>query len=106
METRLPMDTETSEALEVELSLRADIRRVESTLRDRIDETQRRTNVLFESLRGEIRMIAEAVVSVDAKIGSIESKVGSLDAKVGALHAKVGALDAKVDALWRTNLRR
>ena len=69
------MDTETSAAID---TLRTDIRRVESTLRDRIDETRRHTDVLFESLRDDIRMIAEGVVSIDAKVCALDAKVDAL----------------------------
>ena len=109
------MDVDTSEAIEGlrsemrhgDETLRGDLRRVESTLGVRIDgvessllaemrelraemreirdDTKRHTSVLFESLRDDIRMIAEAAVSLDAKFGSLDAKLGSLDAKVEAI---------------------
>jgi hypothetical protein len=73
------MDTDTSEAIE---TLRGDIRRVDSSLRSEIgqlredmfgvrNELKRHTEVLFESLRDDIRIIAEGVVSLDAKVQSL-----------------------------------
>ena len=78
---------------EVETGLRADIRRVETTLSDRIDslsgqlgattsslraemrqmgqESKRHSEVLFESLRDDIRIIAEGLVSLGAKVESL-----------------------------------
>jgi len=88
METGLRADIGNFEA-----SLRADIRRVETTLSDRIDslsgqlgattsslrneirqmgqDSKRHTDVLFESLRDDIRMIAEGLVSLSAKVDSL-----------------------------------
>jgi hypothetical protein len=102
------MDVETSEAI---TTLRADVRRVETTLSDRIDiisrqvdglsgkvdslsgkvdsldgrldatasslrdemrqigqESKRHSEVLFESLRDDIRIVAEGLVSLGAKV--------------------------------------
>ena len=81
------MDIETSEAIE---ALRTDLRRVETTLTVRIvgvesrieasesslraemrqirEETRRHAEVLFESLHDDIRMIAEGLASLDAKV--------------------------------------
>ena len=73
------MDTDTSEAIE---TLRGDIRRVDSSLRSEIgqlredmcsmrNELKRHAGMLFESLRDDIRIIAEGVVSLDAKVQSL-----------------------------------
>lgn len=91
------MDIETSEAIE---TLRADIRRVESSLGERIGRVElrvgageltlqsemrqiraemagmreglmRHSRVLYESLRDDIRMIAEGLVSLDRKVDSL-----------------------------------
>jgi phage-related minor tail protein len=77
----------------VESSLRADIRRVETTVSDRIDslsgqlgattsslrneirqmgqDSKRHTKVLVESLRDDIRIIAEGLASLSAKVESL-----------------------------------
>lgn len=96
MEAPLPMDIETSAAID---TLRNDIRGVESSLRAH-------TSLLFESLRDDMRMIAEGVIAVSARVASMDSKlsavdtrVGSLNVKVSVLDTKVGSLDTKVDAL-------
>lgn len=52
------MDRETSEAIETLRNEMAQLR----------EEMKRHTAVLVESLRDDIRMLAEAVVSLDAKI--------------------------------------
>jgi hypothetical protein len=73
------MDTETSNALE---ALQSEMRRSGSSLRSdigelRVDmssmrnELKRHMEVLVESLRDDIRVIAEGVVSLDAKVESI-----------------------------------
>jgi chromosome segregation ATPase len=90
------MDTETSAAID---TLGTDVRRMESTLGDRVDDARRHTQVLFESLRDDIRMIAEGVVSIDAKAGALDLKVGSLETKVGVVDMKVTSLEAKVVSL-------
>ena len=74
------MDIETSEAIDV---LRLDIRQVEATLDAKIgqaesslltemreirEETKRHTDVLFETLRDEFRLVAEAIVALSAKV--------------------------------------
>ena len=65
----LVMDLETQEALE---SLRADLTRMgsrlEAALRDGLGENRRHFDVLTESLRDDIRTIAEGVVALDAKV--------------------------------------
>ncbi len=61
------MDIDTSEAIE---TLRADLRQVEATLSAKIDVMMRRSQVLHESLRDDIRMIAEALVTMDRKVES------------------------------------
>jgi hypothetical protein len=62
----------TSEIHRVETSLTSEIRRVETSLTsridDRYDDSKRHTDVLFESLRDDIRMVAEAVVALGAKV--------------------------------------
>jgi hypothetical protein len=77
------MDTDTSEAIE---TLRSDIRSVDLSLRSELrqlrielhgdmssmrSELKRHTEVLFESLHDDIRIIAEGVVSLDAKVQSL-----------------------------------
>jgi hypothetical protein len=70
------MDMETAEALD---EIRGDIRRVETTLSTEIDELRhelrlemlegrRHTEVLFESLRDDIRLVAEGLAVVSAKV--------------------------------------
>jgi hypothetical protein len=83
---RTSMDTWTSEAL----ALRSDIRGVEATLTARIDDTEQRlsaridhvaqqlrgeiadarrhSDVLYESLRDDIRLVAEGVAVIGAKV--------------------------------------
>ena len=70
------MDMETAEALD---AIRGDIRRVETTLSTRIAELRhelrfemlegrRHAKVLFESLRDDIRLVAEELAVVSAKV--------------------------------------
>jgi hypothetical protein len=64
-----PMDTETFEAIE---TLRDDIRRVEVSLRGEVgglrEDLRRYFDIVAESLRDDIRIIAEGVVALDAKV--------------------------------------
>ncbi len=57
---------------EVDGLLSAEIRRVETTLRQEIREegivTRRHFDVASESLRDDIRLIAEGLVALDAKV--------------------------------------
>jgi hypothetical protein len=61
------MDIDTSEAIE---TLRADLRQVEGALSAKIDAMMRHSEVLYESLRDDIRMIAEGLVTLDQKVES------------------------------------
>jgi hypothetical protein len=102
------MDTDTSQAIEavrgdlreVESSLRADIRQVETTLDariqrveetlrtdmrhmeaalgERIDDARRHAGVLFESVRDDVRIVAEGVVSIQHQVSALTTKVDSL----------------------------
>jgi putative N-acetylmannosamine-6-phosphate epimerase len=60
---------------EVDTCLSAEIRRVEATLRQGIREegiaTRRHFDVVAESLRDDIRIIAEGVIALDAKVETI-----------------------------------
>jgi len=60
---------------EVDTRLSAEIRRVEATLRQEIREegiaTRRHFDVVAESLRDDIRIIAEGVIALDAKVETI-----------------------------------
>ena len=77
------MDIETSEAID---ALRGDLRRVETTLDEKIDrvesslrfeireglaENRRHFEVIAEGLRDDIRMIAEGVVALGAKVDAL-----------------------------------
>ena len=88
------MDTETAEAVDTlradirdgDESVLSEIRRVETSLRTEIgeqrvelraetrgliDENRRHLNVIFESLRDDIRMVAEGVVALSTKVDSL-----------------------------------
>ena len=60
---------------DVDARLSAEIRRVETTLRQEIREegiaTRRHFDVVAESLRDDIRIIAEGVIALDAKVETI-----------------------------------
>jgi hypothetical protein len=69
------MDIETAEAVE---TLRADIQRVErevirveASLSARMDEHKRHSDVHFKSVHGDIRMLAEHVVSLTIKVDTL-----------------------------------
>jgi hypothetical protein len=73
------MDVETAEVVD---SLRTDIRRVEQTLTvkiehvetsltAKIDEQKRHSDVHFESVHADIRMLAEHLVSLTVKVDSL-----------------------------------
>lgn len=70
VDTRLSeVDTRLSE---VDTRLSTEIRRVESTLRQEIREdgasTRRHFDVVAESVRDDIRIIAEGLIALDAKV--------------------------------------
>ena len=67
------MDIDTSEAIE---TLRADLRQVEVTLSAKIDVMMRRSQVLYESLRDDIRMIAEGLVTSGPEGGVVSASHG------------------------------
>jgi len=82
------MDTETSEVIErinaridaLEVSLRAEIRGecasvrtdLRAEIRESLAENRRHTDVQFESVRDDIRMLAEAFATVSTKLDSLQ----------------------------------
>lgn len=78
------MDTETSEVIErinaridaLEVSLRAEIRgegaSVRADLREDLAEARRHTDVQFESVRDDIRMLADAFATMSVKLDSLQ----------------------------------
>jgi predicted nuclease with TOPRIM domain len=63
------------------------------------NDLKRHTEVLFESLRDDIRIIAEGVVSLDAKTRSLDARVERLDTKVDRLVMKIESVDARMESL-------
>lgn len=72
------MDAETTDAVD---TLRADIQRVETSvrelgtslrvdMRESTDDTKRHMDIVAESLRDDIRMMAEGVVALAVKVDS------------------------------------
>ena len=59
------MDTETAEAID---TLRVDIASLRAEMHELHDDSKRHADVLNESLRDDIRMVAEAVVALGEKI--------------------------------------
>ena len=80
----MPVDTETSEVIErinaridaLEVSLRAEfraeIRRESASIREDIAEARRHAEVLHESSRDDIRMLADAFARMSVKLDSLE----------------------------------
>lgn len=73
------MDTETAGAIE---TLRTDIHRVErevlgvdktlpAKMHELNDDTRRHANIRFESVRDDIRMVAEDLVALGSKVDSL-----------------------------------
>ncbi len=73
------MDTETAEAVDslrvdlrkVESSLRKDIEQLEARMRDGFAESRRHVEVITESLRDDIRILAERFASLNMKVDSL-----------------------------------
>lgn len=63
------MDVESSQAI---AELRADMKRMgerlEAAIRDGLAENRRYFHVTTESLRGDIRLTAEGLIAIDAKV--------------------------------------
>jgi chromosome segregation ATPase len=55
----------------VEASLRAEMREIRAEMRETREELTRHSQVLFESLRDDIHVIADGLVSLDAKVESL-----------------------------------
>jgi hypothetical protein len=56
-----------TEIQEVRTDLRREIREVRTDLRTEIQDVKRHSDVIAESLRGEIRLVAEGVIGLDEK---------------------------------------
>ncbi len=65
------VDIETVAALE---QVRDDIRRVERRLDESAAETRRHLDVVAESFRDDVRMIAEGLVLLDSKVESLRGR--------------------------------
>ena len=57
------------------------MRQMETTLGDRIDDARRQSVVLFESVRDDVRIVAEGVVSIQHQVGVLGTKVDLLSTK-------------------------
>jgi peptidoglycan hydrolase CwlO-like protein len=90
------MEIETLQALE---GIRAVVRRVEDALTSTREELKSHALMLFETLRDDIRVVAEGVVALDSKVNSMGMKVSGLDTKVASLDTKVASLDTKMVSL-------
>ena len=56
------------------------------------DQLQLRTEVLFESLRDDIRLVAEGVASLASQFASLTERFGSMTDQVGSLTTQVSSL--------------
>ena len=69
------MDTDTSEAIDtlrhVESSLRSEIGQLRNDMSNQWSELRFHMEMLVESLRADLRVIAEGLVSVEAKIDAL-----------------------------------
>lgn len=68
--------TRSTASLRVEIaqsaeSLRGEIARGDESVRDEVRDVKRHMNVIAESLRDDIRMVAEGVIAVGAKVDSL-----------------------------------
>lgn len=81
--------------------------------RDTADEIKRHFNVVAESLRSEIRTVAEGLVATNEKIDRLESRIteelGEIKAMIrlsfGELDRRIQSLEKDVDSL-RARLER
>jgi len=64
-------NTLTAKIERVENTLTAKIEHVETSLTAKIDEQKRHTDVHFESVHGDLRMLAEHLVSLTVKVDSL-----------------------------------
>ncbi len=74
--------------------------RDEATTRDRFDEMQRHLDVTAESLRGEIRLVAEGVLTVDDKLSRFR---GEMDEFRTAVDLRFNHIEAIVSSRSRQN---
>jgi hypothetical protein len=81
------MDTETVHVIE----------NLSAVLMDGLAENRRHADVIAESLRDDIRMIAEGVMSLDARVVSMDTRLASVETKVESLDVKVGVLGRSLD---------
>lgn len=83
----------------------------EETLRrfDRTEEAIRHTRVEVEGLRGEVRLLAEGIASVEEKMGSFRRQVsGDIDTVRSLVRPSYSSLDDRLRLLenWRERKER
>ena len=59
-------------------------------------DAKRHTSVLYESLRDDIRIVAEGVATIVGKVDVLTDKVEGLDRKVEGVDRKVEGLDRRI----------
>ena len=67
------------------------------------EEIKRHFDVVAESLKDEIKLVAEGHSILDRKMDGLDRKVEGLDRKVEGLDRKVEGLDKKVDKFRKEN---
>jgi hypothetical protein len=75
IETLEAIDTLRSEVQHVETTLGMRIQEFETRVESRFQDVLRHFNVVAESFRDDVRMIAEGVVALDAKVESIRRRL-------------------------------
>jgi len=93
--------TATIEQILPTLATRQDLERFATKLdlRDGITEAKRHAGVLVESVRNDIRIVAEAVATLVIKVDSLTDRVDSLADRVDSLADRVDSLAGRVDSL-------
>jgi chromosome segregation ATPase len=90
------MDVETAEAID---SLRTELRTECASIRSEIADTRRYALVLHESLRDDIRMIADAFASMTGRFDAIDKRFDAIDKRFDAIDRRFDAIDKRFDAI-------
>jgi len=89
-----------TEIQEVRTDLRTEIQEVRTDLRTEIQDVKRHSDVIAESLRGEIRLVAEGVTGLDEKFTlefrNVREEIGEVKSLV---RLSYGDLDRRVQSL-------
>ena len=83
------------------LATKSDLSSLRHELREEIADSRRHAGVLTESIRDDIRLLAEAVASLTLRFDAMDARFGVMERRFGAMELRGDAMDARFGSLTR-----